>query len=126
MADFELESKLDKLFADGPAFDDADQFARSIEQRLNRRWMTRRLLIGGVGGLGGLIGVAQLVGSGLFSSFGGAARPALNLSGFNLGHLPFLQTDYIFPPMLGGAVWMFVVLAGIGLALGVVRLIEEL
>ena len=126
MADFELESKLDKLFADGPAFDDADQFANKIEQRLSRRWTTRRLLIGGVGGLGGLIGVGQLMGSGLFSSFGGSVGPAFNLSKVNLGHLPFVQAGFIFPPMLGGAVWMFVALAGIGLALGVVRLIEEL
>ena len=67
MADFEFESRLDKMFGESQSFEDAAPFASRVQSKLNRRWTTRRLVIGGLGGLGGLIGVGQIIGSGVLS-----------------------------------------------------------
>ena len=76
-----FEARLDKMFAEPPAFDDAGSFAGNVQSKLNRSWATRRLVIGALGGIGGLIGVGQIVSSGVVghmkSLIGGGGAPSL-------------------------------------------------
>src|SRR5579872_4264386 len=64
MAEHMFEMRLDRMFAETPAFADAELFAATLEARLNRGWTTRRLLIGGLGLVGGFVGAAQVLSSG--------------------------------------------------------------
>lgn len=63
--DRDFERALERLFAQTPAVDDPDAFARRVEARLSRAWRVRTLAVGGAGVLGGAIAVSQLVASGL-------------------------------------------------------------
>src|ERR1700722_12434491 len=65
MAELEFEARLDRLFAQAPNFPDAAIFALKVDHRLERGWTVRRTLIGGLGLIGGLFGVAQVVSSGV-------------------------------------------------------------
>lgn len=62
MADPEFDARLMRLYAETPAFADADGFARRIEDRLDRTWTLRRVLIGAAGLAGGAIAVGQALG----------------------------------------------------------------
>ncbi len=70
MPDRSFEMRLDRMFAEHPAFPDGDLFARTVEARLERGWTYRRFVIGGLGLVGGLIGGAQILGSGVLQRVG--------------------------------------------------------
>jgi len=74
MDDPAFEMHLGRLFAESPAYPDAQMFAQAIESRLGRGWALRRVLIAGAGVAGGLIAVGQLIGSGLVARLDGASR----------------------------------------------------
>ena len=61
MAEASFEMALDRMFAETPVFGDAELFAMRCEERLDRGWTLRRVLIGAMGAVGGLIGVAYLI-----------------------------------------------------------------
>ena len=42
MADLEFETRLDRMFADTPVFDDREAFARQVVTRLEKRGLVRR------------------------------------------------------------------------------------
>src|SRR5580704_8318976 len=65
MAERNFEVELGRMFAEAPALPDANLFALRVDERLNRGWTVRRLVIGGMGVVGGLIGGAQVLGGGL-------------------------------------------------------------
>lgn len=46
MAELEFERRLERLFAEPPAFSDEKAFAVSVERKLNRGWNIRRWTIG--------------------------------------------------------------------------------
>jgi hypothetical protein len=76
MAEPDFERGLERLFADPPAFADADAFAQRLERRLERGWTVRRWLIGAAGLAGGLIAASQLVVPGVFGRIGVVGRSA--------------------------------------------------
>lgn len=65
MDDRAFRAELDRCFAETPGFADADEFSMRVSQRLDRAWMVRQTVIGGLGLVGGLIGAVQLISSGL-------------------------------------------------------------
>ena len=121
----EFESRLDRMFAEPPAFEDAGVFAGQVQSKLNRNWTTRRLVIGALGGIGGLIGVGQIVSSGVIGHVQSLAKGAPSLASIDLrhwhGHL-----NVGLSPATSGAVWLGLAAVGIALALALSRLIEDL
>jgi hypothetical protein len=73
MAD-EFERRLERLFGEAPFFADAEVFAQGIEQRLDRGWNIRSVLIGTAGLMGGVVGVSQLLMSNFFQRMGEASE----------------------------------------------------
>jgi hypothetical protein len=63
--DPDFERALERLFAEPPAFRDADAFAAKVQARLARNWRIRTLGIGAAGVAGGVVAASQIVGSGL-------------------------------------------------------------
>jgi hypothetical protein len=63
--DPEFERNLERMFAEPPAFSDADAFAGRVKARLARNWRIRTLGIGAAGVAGGVVAASQIVGSGL-------------------------------------------------------------
>jgi len=127
MADFEFESRLDKMFGESQAFDDAAPFATRVQSKLNRRWATRTVVIGALGGVGGLIGVGQIVGSGVLnrlSTFnGGSVQLAAGaLNRWTQAHVNAMT----LPSGGGGAIWLAVTAAGLAIAWAISRLVEDL
>jgi hypothetical protein len=62
--DPEFERTLERLFAEPPAFTDADAFARKVKARMARNWRVRTLGIGVAGVAGGVVAASQIVCSG--------------------------------------------------------------
>jgi len=56
MAERNFEVELGRMFGEAPALPAADLFALRVDERLNRGWTLRRLVIGGMGVAGGVIG----------------------------------------------------------------------
>jgi hypothetical protein len=126
MPDFAFERELDRMFAEAPAFADADLFAARVDDRLDRGWTFRRLLIGGFGVMGGVIGGGQIIGSGL-----GARMAALSSEAHKLltrRITDFLPDDLGLPdiPLNIEVLVMIGILAAVALALGLVRFIREI
>jgi hypothetical protein len=61
MAELEFERRLERLFADPPAFSDEKAFAMSVERKLDRGWTLRRWMIGAAGAIGGTVGASQII-----------------------------------------------------------------
>ncbi|MEI9965940.1 MAG: hypothetical protein WDM92_16195 [Caulobacteraceae bacterium] len=59
MAELDFESRLNRWFTEAPAFPDADRFAARVQDRLDRSWTLRRLMIGAAGLVGGVIAAAR-------------------------------------------------------------------
>ncbi len=121
----EFEAKLDRMFAEAPAFDDAGSFAGEVQSKLNRNWTRRGLVIGVCGVAGGLIGVWQIVSSGVMGRMNSLAKTAPNLASLDIGHWHgHLMAG--FSPATSGAAWLGLAAAGIGAALALSRMIEDL
>lgn len=125
MAEYDFERGLERMFAEAPRFADAEAFAQGVEQRLDRGWTTRRLLIGVAGGVGGVIGASQMLAANLGQRVQEASEGAgqvlqagkLQLSaGLNL--LSLVQSDMTVVWMAGG-------LAIVALGFVVSRVIDE-
>ncbi|HEV2365971.1 MAG TPA: hypothetical protein VGS12_17425 [Caulobacteraceae bacterium] len=126
MAEHTFEMRLDRLFAESPAFADADLFAAALEARLNRGWTTRRLLIGGLGLVGGIIGAAQVLSSGLTERLAAALRAAHpivsnQVASIALAH--FLPEGF---PVNGEIFWMSAAMAVAAVGLAIVRFVREI
>ncbi len=126
MADLELESRLDRLFAETPALDDADGFARRVQNRLDRSWTLRRVMIGGLGVAAGLIAVVQLVASGVINRAEIISTQSSKVLSIALAnHLPaHLLSDTM--PMGGDFMWAAAALGAVAVALVVLRMIGDL
>ena len=130
MADLDFETRLERMFAQPPAFVDADAFARRVESRLDRSWTVRRWAIGAAGLVGGLVATGQVVGSNLserMQGFGADAMADLTYSATNSvrGFAPELKALSVLP--VGTEVlWMGAALAVMAIALVATRMLEEL
>lgn len=65
MVEREFETSLERMFAQAPAYPDAEAFAGRVQAKLDRSWRWRRLGVGSAGAIGGLIAVSQALGSNL-------------------------------------------------------------
>ncbi|MBS0408356.1 MAG: hypothetical protein JSR86_00465 [Proteobacteria bacterium] len=126
MAEASFEMALDRMFAETPAFADAELFALRCEERMDRGWTTRRLLIGSLGAVGGLIGGGQLLGSGLWGR--------INVLSQESGHALNRGLESVLPQGFapGGlaisaeAIWMSAALAVVAVGLALTRLVREI
>jgi hypothetical protein len=126
MADRIFEMELDRLFAQQPAFADADLFARRVESSLERGWAFRRLLIGALGLAGGLFGAAQLLGWGVTQKVGaliGQAAPNVQVQWTDVALSHLLPGGFA---VNGEILWMSAALAVVAIGFGVTRAIREI
>ena len=124
MADPDFESRLSRMFAEAPAFADSDGFAQRIEDRLDRSWTLRRVLIGAAGLTGGAVAVGQTLGAHLFDQVVGmsdASADAFTHSARTLSQLRFLTAL----PVGGEVLWMGAGLAVLALVLMATRTLQE-
>lgn len=128
MADLEFEARLERLFAQPPAMADNEAFARRVEDRLNRGWGLRQLLIWVIGLGGGILGATQLITSGALVQFErvsesdvGAATQTIQ----NAWRSGVVSADAMSMPFSGEVIWMAAALGAIALAFAVTRAVEE-
>ena len=126
MAEFEFESRLDKMFGQAQAFDDAAPFAARVQSKLNRRWATRRVFIGTLGGVGGLIGVGQLISSGLVGRLDRLNGQSLHAAGGDLSRWAAGHMSTMIAPGGGAAIWLFLAAAGLGTAWALTHWLEDI
>ena len=131
MADRSFEMTLERLFAEAPAFADADLFASRVEDRMMRGWSFRQFLIGSLGLLGGLIGGAQVLGSGLVARLGTVTESSRHLVSARLSDLAaaHILPASLFPANLaldGEVVWMAGALAAVAVGLALTRAIRDI
>ena len=126
MADLDFETRLERMFAQPPAFVDADAFARRVEGRLDRSWTVRRWAIGAAGLVGGVVATGQVVGSNLSERMQGfGAETIADLTAGARDFAPELKALSLLP--VGTEVlWMGAALAIMALALVATRMLEEL
>jgi hypothetical protein len=121
----DFEAQLIQMFDAPPAFVDADLFASTVTQRLDRSWQVRSLVIGATGLIGGVIAVSQIMATNLIGkveslSFASEQPLMRSLIAYGERHLvlPSLPFD-------GEGLWMSAGLAGLALVFALTRAIEE-
>ncbi|MDD3836833.1 MAG: hypothetical protein WCY15_03365 [Phenylobacterium sp.] len=126
MAEVDFERRIERLFADAPAFGDAEAFAQRVERRLDRGWATRRVLIGFAGVVGGVIGASQLVLSNFATDVQAAAAGPARLLTAGVSQVAS-QSDWMSALTgAGNVVWLAAGLAGLAVAFVITRMIEEI
>jgi hypothetical protein len=125
MAERNFEVELGRMFGEAPALLDADLFALRVDERLNRGWALRTLVIGGMGVAGGVIGGVQLLGGGLVERLGGAATDA---GGQLTGKVVDLVADNLMPqsfPVNAEVIWLAATVVVAVVAFAVTRVVRE-
>jgi hypothetical protein len=104
---------------------DAEAFARLVELRLDRGWNLRQVGIGAAGLVAGLVGVSQLLGSGLLFDAGEATQR--NAVAFTSSVNGLVQTSENISalPFGGEVLWLAAALGVMALAFAVTRAVEE-
>lgn len=129
MAETSFEYRLQRLFNETPAFEDAAEFTTRVEGRLDRGWTARRLAIGVAGLVGGGVAVAQTLGSDLFGRLELAGQASAGIAGRGVGGL--FQSASALSPMLqvvpigGEVLWLVAGLGALAIALLATRLMEQ-
>ncbi|WP_309645954.1 hypothetical protein [Phenylobacterium sp.] len=125
MVELEFERRLERLFADPPAFSDEKAFAALVERKLDRGWNLRRILIGAAGLVGGLVGASQLI----LSNFVGQVEAASEGSSRILrdGVAEWAPRVELLSalPAGGSVVWLASGLAVLAMGFVLTRVIEE-
>jgi hypothetical protein len=124
MAEIEFERRLERLFAQSPELPDCVEFARGVENKLNRGWVARRWLIGAAGLVGGVVGASQLFASNVFQRVENAEQSARAL-GQGLSRVT-PNADMVSALSGGFGVWVAVGLAVITMGFALSRVIEEI
>ena len=124
MAELDFERRLERLFADAPAFADDEAFAGRIARRLDRTWTTRRVLIGSAGVIGGVIGCSQLLAANLPHRMAAAEGSARALSTGLTQTAPAQWMSTL--PSGGVVVWIAIGVAVVMIGFVLTRVIEEI
>jgi len=122
---WDFEAQMAQMFDAPPAFVDADLFASTVMQRLDRGWLVRSLVIGGAGLIGGLIAVSQIMATNLLGRVESLPVRAQQHLVANL--IRSVETHLVLPswPFGGEGLWMSAGLAGLALVFALTRAIEE-
>ncbi|MEH0196026.1 hypothetical protein V7S57_10345 [Caulobacter sp. CCNWLY153] len=125
MVDRDFDAQLSRLFADPPAFSDAEAFRARVESRLDRGWTLRRLAIGAAGGVAGLFAVGQLITSRFATDLRHASSEGV--SGVDLGVDKVMAqvNQFVSTPASVETLWLGAALAAIALTFAITRLVEE-
>ena len=125
MADLIFERELNRMFAEAPELGDASLFVLRVDEKLQRGWTVRRLLIGGLGMAGGVVGGAQLLGGGLVARLGDATSQSGRLL---TGKVIDLVQAGIMPQSLPpdvGMFWVAGAFAVVAVGFAVTRVMKE-
>ena len=125
MADLNFERELNRMFAEAPELGDASLFVLRVDEKLQRGWTVRRLLIGGLGMAGGVVGGAQLLGGGLVARLGDATSQSGRLL---TGKVIDLVQAGIMPQSLPpdvGMFWVAGAFAVVAVGFAVTRVMKE-
>ena len=126
MADRSFEMRLERLFADTPAFADADLFALGLEERLDRGRTLRQILIGGLGLVGGVIGAGQVLGTGIAGRLIALANQSQVFASARVAHIAagrILPSDF---PVNGELFFISAALAVVAAGFTVARVLREI
>jgi hypothetical protein len=124
--DSSFEFKLERMFAETPAAQDAELFTLRVLERLDRGWTARRVVIGAMGALGGVIGAYEILGSG---ATGQLAMMVGHANDFLARHVAASVSGALAP---GGiyvdvqAIWLAGALAIVAAGFGLARLVREI
>lgn len=124
MAELDFERRLERLFAEPPAYADDEAFAARIERRMDRSWTARRLLIGSAGIIGGVIGASQMFASNLPHRMAAAEGSARALSTGLTQTEPAQWMSTL--PSGGVVVWIAIGVAIVMIGFVLTRVIEEI
>ena len=124
MAELDFQRRLERLFAEPPAYADDEAFAARIERRMDRGWTARRLLIGSAGIIGGVIGASQMFASNLPHRMAAAEGSARALSTGLTQTEPAQWMSTL--PSGGVVVWIAIGVAIVMIGFVLTRVIEEI
>ncbi|MBW8858337.1 MAG: hypothetical protein JF570_00985 [Caulobacter sp.] len=124
MADPDFETQLSRLYAQPPAFGDAEPFAQRVTDRLDRGWALRRMMIGATGVVAGLAAAAQLIGSRFASEFSTMSRDGAQTLDLGLDKM-MARYDQVLTLGSAQTLWLAAALAAAALAFAVTRLVDE-
>jgi hypothetical protein len=121
-----FEGRLDRMFAEAPAFGDAELFALRVSDRLDRGWTLRGAAIGALGLVGGMVVVVQAASSGVIARAQSLPHHSSAAIGRALDHVLPWRLSISGLPFGGELVWIPAALAALALGFVVVRAIREI
>ena len=125
MAELDFERRLERLFAEPPAFPDEKVFAALVETKIDRGWTLRRWVIGAAGLVGGVVGASQLIMSNFFRQVETASEGSGRLLREGAEQLGS-RTDLLAAlPAGSSVVWIAGGMAVLALGFVVTRVLEE-
>jgi hypothetical protein len=125
MVDRDFDAQLSRLFAEPPAFSDAEGFHARVERRLDRGWTLRRLAIGAAGGVAGLFAVGQLISSRFATDLRSASSESVSTVDLGVDKLMDQVNQFVATPASVETLWLGAALAAIALTFAITRLVEE-
>jgi hypothetical protein len=125
-SDQAFEARLGRMFAETPAFGDAELFALRVGDRIDRGLTLRGVLIGALGVGGGMIVVVQAASSGVITQVQALPDHSSAAIGRALGHILPWRLTVSGAPFTSAVVWIPVVLAALALGFAIVRAIREM
>ncbi|PVM86543.1 hypothetical protein [Caulobacter endophyticus] len=125
MVDRDFDAQLSRLFAEPPAFPDAEGFHGRVERRLDRGWTLRRLAIGAAGGVAGLFAVGQLISSRFATDLRSASSESVSTVDLGVDRLMDQVNQFVATPASVETLWLGAALAAIALTFAITRLVEE-
>ena len=125
MAELDFERRLERLFAEPPAFSDEKAFAMTVERKLNRGWNMRRWIIGAAGLAGGVVGASQLIMSNFVQHLEGASSGSSRLLQAGMQQLAPRAELLSSLPAGSTVVWIASGMAVLAIGFVVTRVFEE-
>ena len=125
MVELEFERRLERLFAEPPAFSDEKAFAVSVERKLNRGWNIRRWTIGAAGLAGGVTGASQLIMSNFVHQVESASEGSTRLLQAGVQQLAPRSDLLAALPAGSSVVWIASGMAVLAIGFVVTRVFEE-
>jgi hypothetical protein len=125
MVELEFERRLERLFAEPPAFSDEKAFAMSVERKLDRGWTLRRWMIGAAGAIGGAVGAHQIIMSNFVGQVEAASEGSTQL--LRNGLVEWAPRMELLSALPAGSsvVWIASGMAVLGLGFVLSRVLEE-